>query len=106
METQPGSHESAVTLDQLSPLERIVARTRHHVYEIVSGATDDGTILVRGGNAFPEFVSARLIGSSSNGRIRFGTIAVGSRIHVEASNGRWLMTTPVEALAVTPRGIM
>ena len=97
-----GWHD-VVTLDQLSPLDRIVATTRNHTYEIVVGSADDQTVLVRGGTAFPEFISAHLLGSSlGGGKLKVGTVAVGLRLELATHTGRWLITTPVQAIAVVP----
>jgi hypothetical protein len=95
----------SVSLDELSPFDRIVVTTKNHTYEIVVGSTDERTVLVRGGTAFPEFMSAHLIGSSLGGSaIKLRTVAVGSRLELTTHNGRWLITTPVQAIAVVLSG--
>jgi hypothetical protein len=94
----------AVSLDELSPFDRVVITTRNHAYEIVVASPEDGTVLVRGGTAFTEFAEARLVGSCFGGSTaKLRTVAVGFRIEF-AVEGRCLLTTRVETLAVVPAG--
>ena len=92
----------AVSLHDLSPLDRIVVTTHNHTYEIIVASPTDGTVLVRGGTAFPDFVVARLLGSSLGGStIKLRTIAADFRMEL-ARKDRWLITTPVERIALIP----
>jgi hypothetical protein len=91
----------AVSIAKLSPFDRIVATTRNHTYEIVVGSPEDGTVLVRGGSYFADLTVARVIGSSLGGStIKLGALAVGFRVELATHDGRLVITTPVEALAV------
>jgi hypothetical protein len=91
----------AVSLNRLSPFDRIVFKTLNHTYEIVVASPEDRTVLVRGG-AFQNFVVGRLVGSSfGSGAIKLRTIALGLRVELSIQ-GRWLITSPVETLSVVP----
>src|SRR5690242_13011444 len=93
----------AVSLDELSPFDRMIVTTRNHTYEIVVGSPEQQTVLVRGGTAFSEFMAARLIGSSLGGStIKVRTVAVGFRLELTTHPGCWLITTPIQAIAVVP----
>lgn len=95
----------AVTLDHLSPFDRIVATTRNNTYEIVVVSPRDRAILVRGGTALPAFVSARLIGCSLGGSIvKLRTVAVGFRIQLVTESEGLLVTTAVKSLSIMPAG--
>src|SRR5215218_3303640 len=56
-----------VSIDQLSPLDRLIVRTRHSTYEIVATEAGSAEVLVRGGSFFPEFTPVRLAGASLGG---------------------------------------
>lgn len=86
-------------LDELSALDRIIARTWYSTYEIVVSPTS-GEELVRGGRFFPEFTRARLAGASLGGSLlKMRSMYVGFRIEF-ACEGRVIITSPVRTLAV------
>lgn len=97
------SWQEFVSVNQLAPFDRIVVTTRNHVYEIVVTSPDNGEVLVRGG-AFPTFVLATIIGSRGHGAIELGAVAVGLRLEFELHAGPWIVTSPIEAVAVVPAG--
>jgi len=97
------SWQEFVSVNQLAPFDRIVVTTRNHVYEIVVTSPDNGEVLVRGG-AFPTFVLATIVGSRGRATIELGAVAVGLRLELEMHTGRWIVTSPIDALAVIPAG--
>ena len=90
---------AAVTVDALSPFDRIMATTVNHQYEFVIVSPRHYTVLVRGG-ALAGFVPACVIGSAPSGEpLKPGTIAVDRRIEVAFENRR-LFTSAVQRLEV------
>jgi hypothetical protein len=60
--------EASVALEACDAFEEIIVKTLRHVYEIVVLSSRTGAVLVRGGDWFPEFRRATLIGSTRCGR--------------------------------------
>lgn len=90
-----------VSLNQLSPSDRIVITTRNHTYEVVVTAPDTGEVLVRGGTIFPQFTAARLAGSTLGGGVmKVRTVNVGFRVQFAINAFAPIITTPVQTLAV------
>jgi hypothetical protein len=99
----PQEHPDAVSLEELEPLDQIIVTTRNHTYEILVVSPEDGTVVVRGGRAFPSRVTARLDGCSMGGAtIKVRSIAVGLRVEFATNNHGQVITTPVTTLAVIP----
>ena len=93
-----------VSIDQLSPLDRLIVRTRHSTYEIVASETGSADILVRGGSFFPEFTPARLAGASLGGSfLKLRSVHVGFAIEF-AVDKRAIVTSPVRSISVAPAG--
>ena len=97
------SWQEFVNLSQLSPFDRIVMTTRNNVYEIVLTSPEKSAVVVRGG-AFPTYTLANVLGSRGRGTIEIGAVAVGLRLQFEMDEGRWIVTSPIEKLAVVPAG--
>lgn len=93
-----------VSIDQLSPLDRLIVRTRHSTYEIVASETGSADILVRGGSFFPEFTPARLAGASLGGSfLKLRSVHVGFAIEF-AVDKRAIVTSPVRSISVASAG--
>lgn len=93
-----------VSIDQLSPLDRLIVRTRHSTYEIVAADTGPAEILVRGGAFFPEFTPARLAGASLGGSfLKLRSVHVGFAIEF-AVDKRAIVTSPVRSISVASAG--
>ena len=60
---QSHTWDNGISLTQLSALDRVFVRTRNSLYEIIVSSPASGDVLVRGGEFFPEFTSARVAGS-------------------------------------------
>ncbi len=91
-----------VSVDQLSPLDRLIVRTRHSTYEIVATDRGAGDVLVRGGSFFPEFTPARLAGASLGGSfLKLRSVHVGFAIEFAVAM-RTIVTSPVRSIAVNP----
>jgi hypothetical protein len=93
-----------VSIDQLSPLDRLIVRTRHSTYEIVTSEAGSSDILVRGGSFFPEFTPARLAGASLGGSfLKLRSVHVGFAIEF-AVDKRAIVTSPVRSISVASAG--
>ena len=91
-----------VSIDQLSPLDRLIVRTRHSTYEIVATEAGSADVLVRGGTFFPEFTSARLAGASLGGSfLKLRSVHVGFAMEF-ALDKRAIITSPVRSISVAP----
>jgi hypothetical protein len=89
-----------LSIDQLSPLDRLIVRTRHSTYEIVATEAGSADVLVRGGSFFPEFTAARLAGASLGGSfLKLRSVHVGFAIEF-AVDTRAIVTSPVRSISV------
>ena len=91
-----------VSIDQLSPLDRLIVRTRHSTYEIVATEAGSAEVLVRGGSFFPEFTPVRLAGASLGGSfLKLRSVHVGFAIEF-AVDMRAIVTSPVRSISIRP----
>lgn len=89
-----------VSIDQLSPLDRLIVRTRHSTYEIVATEGGSAEVLVRGGSFFPEFTPVRLAGASLGGSfLKLRSVHVGFAIEF-AVDMRAIVTSPVRSISI------
>jgi hypothetical protein len=89
-----------VSIDQLSPLDRLIVRTRHSTYEIIATEAGSAEVLVRGGSFFPEFTPVRLAGASLGGSfLKLRSVHVGFAIEF-AVDMRAIVTSPVRSIAI------
>jgi hypothetical protein len=89
-----------VSIDQLSPLDRLIVRTRHSTYEIVATEAGSAEVLVRGGSFFPEFTPVRLAGASLGGSfLKLRSVHVGFAIEF-AVDMRAIVTSPVRSISI------
>lgn len=56
-----------IQVPDVSPLDRLLVRTRNHLYDLIVLEPWRAEVLVRGGLFFPEFTRARVGGSSMGG---------------------------------------
>ena len=91
-----------VSLDELSPGDRLLVTTRNHTYEIVVACPRTGEVRLCGGEFFPEFSTARLAGGLLGGSaLEVRRVCVGLRLEF-VHEGRAIITTHVCAIRVVP----
>ena len=86
-------------IDALQDLETVCVRTRNSTYEItvLSGRTAE--VLVRGGQFFPEYTSARVAGSSLGGSfLKLHGIYLVFSMELQ-HNGQTIVTTAVQSIS-------
>ena len=86
-------------VDALQDLETVCVRTRNSTYEItvLSGRTAE--VLVRGGQFFPEYTSARVAGSSLGGSfLKLHGIYLGFSMELQ-HDGQTIVTTAVQSIS-------
>ena len=89
-----------VSVEQLSPLDRLIVRTHHSTYEIVATEAGSADVLVRGGAFFPEFTPVRLAGASLGGSfLKLRSVHVGFAIEF-ALEKRAIVTSTVRSISV------
>jgi hypothetical protein len=94
-----------VSVDQLSPLDRLIVRTCHSTYEIVATEAGSAEVLVRGGAFFPEFTPVRLAGASLGGSfLKMRSVHVGFAIEF-AVGKRAIVTSPVRSISIASAGV-
>lgn len=90
-----------VSLDQLSPFDRLVITTRNNTYEVIVTSPDTGDVMVRGGTIFPQFTAARLAGSTLGGGVmKARAVNVGFRVQFAVEAFMPIITSPVQKLAL------
>ena len=93
--------QDGVSIERLGALDRVTVRTRRSVYEIIVSAPATGDVLVRGGEFFPEFTAARIIGSTLGGSlVKLRSLHVGFRLEFTVG-GQFVLTSAVHSIAVT-----
>ncbi|PYR04175.1 MAG: hypothetical protein DMG00_24390 [Acidobacteria bacterium] len=89
-----------MAIAQLSALDRVFVRTRNSLYEIIVSSPASGDVLVRGGEFFPEFTSARVAGATLGGSfLKLRSIHVGFRLELSLGQS-FVLTSPVERIDV------
>jgi hypothetical protein len=96
------SWDDGLQTDQLTALDLLTAVTQHSVYEIVVVSPGTGEVLVRGGEFFPQFTSARLAGCTLGGSfLKIRSVHIGFRIEFAVGRGV-VVTSPVRSISVAP----
>jgi hypothetical protein len=91
-----------VSIDQLTPLDRLIVHTRHSTYEIIATEAGSADVLVRGGCFFREFTRARLAGATLGGSfLKLRSVHIGFAIEF-ALDRRAIVTSPVRSISVAP----
>ena len=86
-------------LDRCPELEWITVRTLRSVYDVIVLSGDTGTVMIRGGDLFPEFCRATITGSLFHAvAIKPGVIAVGLNLEFVV-DGRSIITSPVQDIS-------
>ena len=94
-----GWHDG-IALDRLAPLDRLLVRTRHSVYDIIVSSPSSGDVLVRGGEYFPSFAPARLAGSTLGGSfVKVRALHVGFRLEFTVG-AQFVLTSAVQSIEV------
>jgi len=80
-----------IRLESCSELESIVVRTRSSVYELIVLCGDTGEVMIRGGQFFPEFRRATVVGSTFGGScIMLRSLCVGLRLELRVDRESFL----------------
>lgn len=91
-----------VQLDALQDLTSLVVRTENSTYEVTIICARTGEVVVRGGRYFPEFVSARIAGSSLRGSfLKVGGVYAGFSLEIQTQS-RVIITSRIQYVSVTP----
>ena len=97
---QSHTWDNGISLTQLTALDRVFVRTRNSLYEIIVSSPASGDVLVRGGEFFPEFTSARVAGATLGGSfLKLRSIHVGFRLEFSLGQS-FVLTSPVEQIDV------
>ena len=91
--------EREIPLESCAELESIVVRTRNSVYELIVLSANNGDVMLRGGELFPEFCPATIQGAtigSSLGKLRAICVGMHMAFHVK---GEPFLTTRVQAVS-------
>ena len=87
-----------INIRELEPLTTLVVRTCNSIYRLV--ISHDTSVIVQGGQFFPDAVSGRLDGSGLGGSvIRIGWIGIGLRMEIFARDQR-IITSPVRDISI------
>jgi hypothetical protein len=92
-----------VVIDELSPHDRIVVRTRNSTYEFIVTVPHTAAVLVRGGAFFPDFTPAHLSGCSLGGTfLKLHGVYARFQLEIVAEGQPVVMTTRVRTVTVVP----
>jgi len=90
-----------VDLRDVEPLTTIAIRTRNSQYRII--VTRGTSVVVQGGQFFPDAIAARVEGSGFGGSLlKVGWIGIGLRMEIFAGDQR-IITSPVRDISIEPR---
>jgi hypothetical protein len=92
-----------VVIDELSPHDRLIVRTRNSTYEIIVAVPHTAEVLVRGGAFFPDFTPAHVAGSSLGGAfLKLHGIYARFQLEIAAKGQPVVTTTRVRHVTVVP----
>jgi hypothetical protein len=87
-----------ICLHDLDPLTTLLVRTRNSTYRVI--VSHGTSVLVQGGQFFPDPTEARIDGSGFGGSLlKTAWIGVGFRMEIFA-NGERIITTPVRDVTI------
>ena len=90
-----------IHLRDVEPLTTLMVRTRNSQYRIV--VSHDTSVIVQGGQFFPDATPGRIDGSGFGGSLlKVGWIGIGLRMEIFA-DGQRIITSPVREIAVERR---
>ena len=89
-----------VGLGELEALTTVLVKTLNTLYRIVVLEPPRSTILIQGGEFFPELTEARLAGASMGGSmLKLSWFGCGLRMEV-CADGQRIVTSPVQSIEV------
>ena len=90
-----------INLHDVDPLTTLLVRTRNSTYRII--VSQGTSVIVQGGQFFPDRTEARIDGSGFGGSLlKTAWIGVGFRMEIFA-NGERIITTPVRDVTIESR---
>lgn len=90
-----------IDLHDLDPLTTLVVRTRNSTYRVI--VSQGTSVIVQGGQFFPDATAARIDGSGFGGSLlKTAWIGVGFRMEIFA-RGERIITTPVRDVTIEDR---
>lgn len=97
---------TTIQLDSCHVCERFLIRTRNSRYEIIVLSGRFGDVLVRGGQRWPEFVRARVVGAKgASSAVKVRAMCVG--LHLELRiDGTSFVTSRIEGITRDDRSSM
>lgn len=96
--------EAGVQVPALSPLERLLVRTRNTIYELIVVDPARAQVMVRGGRFFPEFTRAYVGGSSlGGGFVKLHGIYAGFRLELHGPE-QAIVTSPIREITFAEDG--
>jgi hypothetical protein len=85
----------------LAPLDRLLVRTRNHLYELIVLEPHRAQVLVRGGRHFPQFARVVVAGSSvGGGFLKLHGIYQGFRLELYTGS-QVIITSPIREITRT-----
>jgi hypothetical protein len=92
--------KNGIQIDQMADMQRIHVRTHFSLYEITIIDGGSGSILVRGGNFFPELTAAHLAGATLGGSFcKMRGIYCGFKMEI-GHEGQRIITSDVQTITV------
>ena len=89
---------SGIYLRNVEPLTTLIVRTRNSRYRII--VSRDTSVIVQGGQFFPDATPGRIDGSGFGGSfLKVGWIGIGLRMEIFA-DGQRIITSPVRDISV------
>jgi hypothetical protein len=91
---------NGMDIREVEPFTTVLVQTMNSLYRIILLEAGRSRILVQGGRFIPDFVEARLVGSSLGGSLlRRHWIGGGSSMEIHSAGGR-IVTSPVRSLRI------
>jgi hypothetical protein len=92
---------SGINLHDVDPLTTLLVRTRNSTYRVI--VSQGTSVIVQGGQFFPDATPARIDGSGFGGSLlKTAWIGIGFRMEIFA-NGERIITTPVREVTIEAR---
>jgi hypothetical protein len=92
------SQAKGVSINGLSPIDRLRVRTRNSWYDITVVGPTDSSVVIQGGAFFPDPCRAELAGASLGGSmLKLAWVGVGLCLEI-CHQGRRIVTTPVREI--------
>jgi hypothetical protein len=99
--TEHTADTCGIDLRDVEPLTTVIIRTRNSQYRMI--VTHGTSVVVQGGQFFPDAVPGRVDGSGFGGSLlKIGWIGIGLRMEILAGDRR-IVTSPVRDISIEPR---